>query len=99
MRPNKRDELVHRALDVFYRNGFHATGHVGGFARDLPTESLIVNESVHRNSNNASVAATPNGGFVVAWDSLDNNAARTGDVKRYVGARVPEADDQDGAVG
>lgn len=26
MRPNKRDELVRKALDVFYRNGFHATG-------------------------------------------------------------------------
>lgn len=26
MRPNKRDELVRKALDVFYANGFHATG-------------------------------------------------------------------------
>lgn len=26
MRPNKRDEIVRKALDVFYRNGFHATG-------------------------------------------------------------------------
>ncbi len=26
MRPNKRDELVRKALDVFYRGGFHATG-------------------------------------------------------------------------
>lgn len=26
MRPNKRDELVRKALQVFYRNGFHATG-------------------------------------------------------------------------
>ena len=26
MRPNKRDELVRKALDVFYQNGFHATG-------------------------------------------------------------------------
>ncbi|SLN32510.1 HTH-type transcriptional regulator YjdC [Roseovarius albus] len=26
MRPNKRDELVRKALDVFYRHGFHATG-------------------------------------------------------------------------
>ncbi|PWE32237.1 TetR family transcriptional regulator [Maritimibacter sp. 55A14] len=26
MRPNKRDELVRKALAVFYRNGFHATG-------------------------------------------------------------------------
>jgi len=26
MRPNKRDELVRKALDVFYREGFHATG-------------------------------------------------------------------------
>jgi len=26
MRPNKRDELVQKSLDVFYRNGFHATG-------------------------------------------------------------------------
>lgn len=26
MRPNKRDELVRKALEVFYRNGFHATG-------------------------------------------------------------------------
>ncbi|MDE4134016.1 TetR family transcriptional regulator [Phaeobacter sp. QD34_3] len=26
MRPNKRDELVRKALTVFYRNGFHATG-------------------------------------------------------------------------
>ncbi|UWQ40496.1 TetR/AcrR family transcriptional regulator [Leisingera aquaemixtae] len=26
MRPNKRDELVSKALDVFYRSGFHATG-------------------------------------------------------------------------
>ncbi len=26
MRPNKRDELVRNALDVFYQNGFHATG-------------------------------------------------------------------------
>jgi AcrR family transcriptional regulator len=26
MRPNKRDELVRNALQVFYRNGFHATG-------------------------------------------------------------------------
>lgn len=26
MRPNKRDELVRKALQVFYREGFHATG-------------------------------------------------------------------------
>ena len=26
MRPSKRDELVQKALEVFYRNGFHATG-------------------------------------------------------------------------
>ncbi|MCY0096029.1 TetR/AcrR family transcriptional regulator [Hoeflea ulvae] len=26
MRPNKRDMLVRNALDVFYRDGFHATG-------------------------------------------------------------------------
>lgn len=26
MRPNKRDELVSKALNVFYANGFHATG-------------------------------------------------------------------------
>ncbi|WP_170468729.1 TetR/AcrR family transcriptional regulator [Ruegeria arenilitoris] len=26
MRPNKRDELVSKALEVFYRDGFHATG-------------------------------------------------------------------------
>ena len=26
MRGNKRDELVQKALDVFYKNGFHATG-------------------------------------------------------------------------
>lgn len=26
MRPNKKDELVRKALDVFYRDGFHATG-------------------------------------------------------------------------
>jgi len=26
MRPNKRDELVSKALQVFYDNGFHATG-------------------------------------------------------------------------
>lgn len=26
MRSNKRDELVSKALEVFYRNGFHATG-------------------------------------------------------------------------
>ncbi|UWQ62096.1 TetR/AcrR family transcriptional regulator [Leisingera caerulea] len=26
MRPNKRDELIRRALDLFYGNGFHATG-------------------------------------------------------------------------
>ncbi len=26
MRPTKRDELVQKALPVFYRNGFHATG-------------------------------------------------------------------------
>ena len=26
MRPNKRDELVRKALQVFYRDGFHATG-------------------------------------------------------------------------
>ena len=26
MRPSKRDELVHKALQAFYRNGFHATG-------------------------------------------------------------------------
>lgn len=26
MRPTKRDELVHKALQIFYRNGFHATG-------------------------------------------------------------------------
>jgi AcrR family transcriptional regulator len=26
MRPNKRDELVRKALRVFYRDGFHATG-------------------------------------------------------------------------
>jgi len=26
MRPSKRDQLVRKALEVFYRNGFHATG-------------------------------------------------------------------------
>ena len=26
MRPTKRDELVRKALEAFYRNGFHATG-------------------------------------------------------------------------
>ena len=26
MRPSKRDELVRKALDTFYRKGFHATG-------------------------------------------------------------------------
>lgn len=26
MRPSKRDELVQKALDIFYREGFHATG-------------------------------------------------------------------------
>jgi len=26
MRPNKRDELVRKALQAFYRDGFHATG-------------------------------------------------------------------------
>lgn len=26
MRPNKRDEIVRKTLEVFYRNGFHATG-------------------------------------------------------------------------
>lgn len=26
MRQNKRDELVRKALDIFYRDGFHATG-------------------------------------------------------------------------
>ncbi|MEQ8233250.1 MAG: TetR family transcriptional regulator [Gammaproteobacteria bacterium] len=26
MRPSKRDELVRKALDIFYREGFHATG-------------------------------------------------------------------------
>lgn len=26
MRPSKRDELIEKALDVFYHNGFHATG-------------------------------------------------------------------------
>lgn len=26
MRPTKRDELVQKALDAFYQNGFHATG-------------------------------------------------------------------------
>lgn len=26
MRPSKRDELVQKALGIFYRNGFHATG-------------------------------------------------------------------------
>lgn len=26
MRPNKRDELVRKSLQVFYRDGFHATG-------------------------------------------------------------------------
>ena len=26
MRPTKRDELVHKALEIFYRDGFHATG-------------------------------------------------------------------------
>lgn len=26
MRPSKRDELVQKALEIFYRNGFHATG-------------------------------------------------------------------------
>lgn len=26
MRPTKRDELVRRALEIFYQNGFHATG-------------------------------------------------------------------------
>ena len=26
MRQTKRDELVRKALEIFYRNGFHATG-------------------------------------------------------------------------
>ena len=26
MRPSKRDELVRKALEIFYRDGFHATG-------------------------------------------------------------------------
>jgi len=26
MRPNKREELVQKALEIFYREGFHATG-------------------------------------------------------------------------
>jgi len=26
MRPNKRGELIRKSLDLFYRNGFHATG-------------------------------------------------------------------------
>ena len=26
MRPSKRDELVRKALEIFYRRGFHATG-------------------------------------------------------------------------
>ncbi|MCE8471007.1 TetR/AcrR family transcriptional regulator, partial [Rhodovulum sulfidophilum] len=26
MRSDKRDELVRKALDIFYRDGFHATG-------------------------------------------------------------------------
>ena len=26
MRPSKRNELIEKALEVFYRNGFHATG-------------------------------------------------------------------------
>jgi len=26
MRPSKRDELVRKTLDIFYRDGFHATG-------------------------------------------------------------------------
>lgn len=26
MRPSKRDELVRKALEIFYRNGFHSTG-------------------------------------------------------------------------
>jgi len=26
MRQTKRDELLHKALDIFYRDGFHATG-------------------------------------------------------------------------
>ncbi|MEQ9815716.1 MAG: TetR family transcriptional regulator [Azospirillaceae bacterium] len=26
MRPSKRDEVVHKALEIFYRDGFHATG-------------------------------------------------------------------------
>ena len=26
MRPNKRDELIRKSLEVFYANGFHATG-------------------------------------------------------------------------
>ena len=26
MRPNKRAELIRKSLDLFYRNGFHATG-------------------------------------------------------------------------
>lgn len=26
MRPSKRDEVVRKALDIFYREGFHATG-------------------------------------------------------------------------
>ncbi len=26
MRPNKRDELIRKSLEIFYRDGFHATG-------------------------------------------------------------------------
>lgn len=43
MRPNKRDELVQKALKVFYRNGFNATG-----MDMLATETSISKTSMYK---------------------------------------------------
>jgi len=43
MRPTKRDELVQKALKVFYRNGFHATG-----MDMLVTETSISKTSMYK---------------------------------------------------
>ena len=43
MRPTKRDELVQKALNIFYRNGFHATG-----MDKLATETGISKTSMYK---------------------------------------------------
>lgn len=43
MRPTKRDELVRKALETFYRNGFHATG-----MDMLATETGVSKTSIYK---------------------------------------------------